>query len=101
MQGTEIYLCIIFIIILCCYFRNIKRYSLGEKDSYLNALNAIGYCVGKLSKELQVYFSDFALFVEDINITPQVRHSFVVFMFHWIFCSKTIVLYTSYLKGGG
>lgn len=53
-------------------YENIKRYSLGDKDSYFNAINAIGYCVGKLNKESQAYFNDFALFVEDINITPQV-----------------------------
>lgn len=53
-------------------YGNIKRYSLEHEDNVYNAINAIGYCVGKLNPELQAYFNDFALFVEDINITPQV-----------------------------
>jgi hypothetical protein len=36
-------------------------------------LGAIGLCVDSLPYDMKCYYQDFALFVEDVNIKPEVK----------------------------
>lgn len=36
-------------------------------------LSAIGFCVDNLRESIKCYYQDFALFVEDVNIKPEVN----------------------------
>jgi hypothetical protein len=36
-------------------------------------LGAIGFCVDNLPESIKCYYQDFALFVEDVNIKPEVN----------------------------
>uniref|UniRef100_A0A1B6E0E3 CARD domain-containing protein n=1 Tax=Clastoptera arizonana TaxID=38151 RepID=A0A1B6E0E3_9HEMI len=48
---------------------NIKRRSLVENHGIISTLNL---CMGRMDPQLQSYYQDFALFVEDVNIKPEV-----------------------------
>jgi hypothetical protein len=36
-------------------------------------LGAIGFCIDNLHDNIKCYYQDFALFVEDVNIKPEVN----------------------------
>lgn len=50
-------------------YGNIKRYSFPQGNSMLSA---IGFCIANLHDGIKCYYQDFALFVEDVNIKPEV-----------------------------
>jgi hypothetical protein len=41
-------------------------------------LGAIGFCVDNLPADMKCFYQDFALFVEDVNIRPEVKLFFTV-----------------------
>lgn len=49
--------------------RNIKRRSLTRIQGIKPTLDL---CISKLEEQLQEYYKDFALFLEDVNIKPEV-----------------------------
>jgi hypothetical protein len=52
------------------FFRNIKRYSFPQGNGMLSA---IGFCIDNLPDNIKCYYQDFAVFVEDVNIKPEVK----------------------------
>lgn len=54
------------------FFRNIKRFSFPQGNGMLGA---IGFCIDNLHDNIKCYYQDFALFVEDVNIKPEVSSS--------------------------
>jgi hypothetical protein len=61
---VETYVCIIF------FPRKIRRSSFSQENGMLGA---IGLCVDNLPENMKCYYNDFALFVEDVNIKPEVK----------------------------
>ena len=52
------------------FCRNIKRYSFPQEN---DMLDAIEFCIDNLHDSIRCYYQDFALFVEDVNIKPEVN----------------------------
>ena len=59
------------------FFRNIRRFSFPQGDGMLGA---IGFCIGNLHANINCYYWDLALFVEDVNIKPEVNLLLIIYM---------------------
>jgi hypothetical protein len=52
-------------------------------------LGAIGLCVDNLPNDMKCFYQDFALFVEDVNIRPEVKLFFAVNT--WLSCPAYLI----------